>query len=259
MDGRLPLSGVGVLVTRPAGQAENLCRLVEQAGGRAIALPAAEIVPVSDVEPVRALLAADWDLMIFVSRNAVEHALPLLPGGRLPLDCTVAAVGQATARALAAAGREPDLVPGGRFDTEALLAMEALEDVLGFRVLIVRGVGGRATLGETLAKRGARVSYAEVYRRERPQVDPAPLLAHWRQDIQVVTATSDDILQNLIELFGSAGRELLLGTPLVVVSERTAELARSLGFGRIEIAERAGDEEILAALCRAVQPAPGPE
>jgi uroporphyrinogen-III synthase len=252
-----PLSGVGVLVTRPAGQAEPLCRLIEAAGGRAIALPAATILPASDPEPVRALLGAHWDLMIFVSRNAVEQAIPLLPGGRLPSDCTVAAVGQATASALSAAGREADLVPGGRFDSEALLAMDALEDVLGFRVLIVRGVGGRATLGETLAKRGAHVAYAEVYRRDRPQVDPAPLVAHWQSDIQAVTATSDDILQNLMELFTPNGRDLLVATPLVVVSERTADLARALGFGRIEVAERAGNEEILAALCRAVHPPEG--
>ena len=250
------LSGIGVLVTRPAGQAEALCRRIEAAGGRAIALPAAAILPVSDPEPAQTLLAAPWDLMVFVSRNAVEHALPLLPGGCLPEGPTIAAVGQATARALAAAGREPDLVPGGRFDSEALLAMDALADVLGFRVLIVRGEGGRPTLGETLVERGARVAYAEVYRRVRPQIDPAPLLANWNRDIQVATATSDDILQNLLELFTPDGRDALVATPLVVVSERTAELARSLGFARVEVAERAGDEEILAALCRAVRPAP---
>ena len=250
------LSGIGVLVTRPAGQAEALCRRIEAAGGRAIALPAAAILSVSDPEPARTLLAAPWDLMVFVSRNAVEHALPLLPGGCLPEGPTIAAVGQATARALAAAGREPDLVPGGRFDSEALLAMDALADVLGFRVLIVRGEGGRPTLGETLVERGARVAYAEVYRRVRPQIDPAPLLAHWSRDIQAATATSDDILQNLLELFTPDGRDALVATPLVVVSERTAELARSLGFARVEVAERAGDEEILAALCRAVRPAP---
>lgn len=249
------LSGIGVLVTRPAGQAQALCRLIEAAGGRAIALPAAAILPVSDPEPARALLAARWDLIIFVSRNAVEQALPLLPGGRLPADPTIAAVGQATARALAAAGRDPDLVPGGRFDSEALLAMDAMEDVLGFRVLIVRGEGGRPTLSETLAKRGASVTYAEVYRRVRSQIDPSPLLAHWSRDIQVATATSDDILQYLLELFTPDGRDTLVATPLVVVSERTAELARSLGFARVEVAERAGDEEILAALCRAVRPA----
>jgi uroporphyrinogen-III synthase len=253
------LSGIGVLVTRPAGQADGLCRLIEAAGGRAIALPAACIAPVVDPEPARTLLAAPWDLLIFVSRNAVEQAIPLCPGGRLPEGPAIAAVGQATARALSAAGRDPDLVPGGRFDSEALLAMDAMEDVLGFRILIVRGEGGRATLGETLVRRGARVAYAEVYRRLLPEIDPTQLMERWHCDIQLATATSDEILMNLLHLVTPSGRDALLATPLVVVSERTAELARSLGFVRVEVADRAGDPEILVALCRATRPAPAPE
>ncbi len=254
MSGTQSLSGLGVLVTRPADQAEGLCRLIEAAGGRAIRLPAAQILPVTDPQPARTLLAAHWDLIIFISRNAVIQALPLLPDGRPPDGARIAAVGQATAGALATAGMEPDLIPAGRFDSEALLAMDALQDVLGFRVLIVRGEGGRATLGETLTNRGARVSYAEVYRRALPDLAPSRLLANWHHEVQLATATSDDILRNLMHLLTPAGHDALIATPLVVVSERTATLARSLGFARVEVAERAGDVEILDALCRASQP-----
>jgi uroporphyrinogen-III synthase len=253
------LSGLGVLVSRPADQAEGLCQLIESAGGRAVRLPAVQILPASDPEPARALLAAPSDLMIFVSRNAVIQALPLCPGGKLPENCTLAAVGEATARALTDAGREPDLTPTGRFDSEALLAMDALQDVLGSRVTIVRGEGGRPTLGETLTSRGARVAYAEVYRRALPDLDAGPLLANWREQVQLVTATSDDLLHNLMRLVTPAGQAALLATPLVVVSQRTAALARSLGFVRVEVAERAGEREILAALCRAARPADTPE
>jgi uroporphyrinogen-III synthase len=259
LSGPCDLSGLGVLVSRPADQADGLCRLIESAGGRAIRLPAVQILPASDPEPARALLAAPCDLMVFVSRNAVVQALPLLPGGRLPADCTLAAIGEATARALTAAGREPDLTPTGRFDSEALLAVDALQDVLGSRVVIVRGEGGRATLGESLTSRGARVVYAEVYRRVLPDSDAGPLLANWRDQVQLATATSDDLLHNLLRLVTSGGQAALLATPLVVVSQRTAALARSLGFARVEVAERAGDQEILAALCRAARPAGAPE
>ena len=254
MSGTQNLSGLGVLVTRPVDQAEGLCHLIEAAGGRAIRLPAAQIVPVSDPQPARTLLAAHWDLIIFISRNAVIQALPLLPDGRPPDGARIAAVGQATAGALATAGMEPDLIPAGRFDSEALLAMEPLQDVRGSRVLIVRGEGGRATLGETLTNRGARVSYAEVYRRALPDLAPSRLLANWHHEVQLATATSDDMLRNLMQLLTPAGYDALVATPLVVVSERTATLAKSLGFARIEVAERAGDAEILAALCRASQP-----
>jgi len=253
-----PLSGLGVLVTRPAAQAERLCALIEAAGGRAIRFPTVEIRPASESEWLRWRLAEPWDLLVFVSRNAVEHAQPLFPGAQLPPEPRLAAVGRATAEALTAAGRPADLVPRGRFDSEALLALPELSDVRGRRVLILRGDGGRALLGETLAARGAEVVYAEVYRRVLPRLPVAGLLERWREEIAVATATSDEVLQNLLKLIGAAGQARLLATPLVVVSERTKVLAQDLGFARVGVAERADDEAILAACCDAISSGVGP-
>ena len=174
------LGGRGVLVTRPADQAEPLCRLIEAANGRPIPFPTIEIIPARDPRAAQDLLAQPWDLMVFISRNAVEHAVRLTPAaapwGKARL---LAAVGRATAIALGDAGRPPDLVPGERYDSETLLALPELARPLGWRVLIVRGEGGRATLADTLAARGAEVTYAEVYRRSRPEVDAGPLIARW--------------------------------------------------------------------------------
>jgi uroporphyrinogen-III synthase len=224
--------------------------LIEQSGGRAIPFPTIEILPPTHPEPARGLLAEPWDLLIFVSRNAVEQALPLLPARRLPAGSVLAAVGAATAKALAEAGRPPDLMPSEGYDSESLLALPPLADMRGRRVLIVRGDGGRPLLGDTLAARGAKVAYAEVYRRALPRADAASLLIRWDADVQLVTATSGEVLDNLCTLLGEEGRERLLATPLAVVSERTAAAARALGFPRVEIAERATDEDLLAALCR---------
>jgi len=247
------LADKGVLVTRPEAQAEGLCRLIAAAGGRAIRIPAIAIEPAANSEPARHLLAQTWDLMIYISRNAVEQSLPLLPDGRLPTEPQIAAVGRATAAALAAAGRIPDLVPTERFDSESLLALPALRELRGARVLIVRGTGGRAVLGDALIERGAELAYAEVYRRTLPKIDPTPLVARWRQNVQLATATSGEVLDNLLTLVGPNGRKLLLATPLVVVSERTAVAARRMGFSRVELAERATDEAIVAALCHLVE------
>jgi uroporphyrinogen-III synthase len=246
------LGGRGVLVTRPAGQAEGLCRLIEDAGGRAIAFPTIAIAPIADPEPARRRLAEPWDLLIFVSRNAVEQALSLCPGGHLPAGGRLAAVGAATAKALAKVGRAPDLVPAGRYDSEAVLADPSLAEVAGWRVLIVRGEGGRTRLADTLTARGAEVAYAEVYRRALPEADATALVARWSQEIQLVTATSGEVLDNLLALVGEGGRAALLATPLVVVSERTAVAAGEHGFRRVELAERADEVAIVAALCRLV-------
>ncbi len=245
------LSGAGVLVTRPAEQAEHLCALIESAGGRAVRLPALAIEPLEDGETQRQLLAEPWDLLIFISRNAVVHGGPLFPSGELPSAARIAAVGQATARALSEAGRAPDLVPAGRYDSETLLALPELADMRGQRVLIVRGDGGRALLGETLAQRGAEVRYAEVYRRVAPSADVGALVARWSHEVQIAMATSDEVLQNLVALVGPVGRAALVATPLIVVSERTGELARRLGFASVRVAARADDEAILEA-CGAV-------
>ncbi len=190
--------------------------------------------------------------MVFTSRNAVELALALVGEaageGTWPRAARLAAVGRATAAALTAAGRAPDLVPPERYDSESLTALPGLADMAGQRVLIVRGEGGRALLGEVLSERGARVEFAEVYRRVRPALDPQPLIARWPADVGLVIATSDEVLLNLVDMLGAAGRDRLLATPLVVISERTAQTARGLGFPRVRVAERADDTSILKAL-----------
>jgi uroporphyrinogen-III synthase len=157
-------------------------------------------------------------------------------------------VGRATAVALTAAGRAPDLVPPERYDSESLTALPELAAMAGRRALIVRGEGGRALLGDVLTERGAQVAFAEVYRRVRPTRDARPLIACWRAELGLVIATSDEVLLNLADILGAAGRELLLATPLVVISERTARTARELGFRTVRVAERADDPAILKAL-----------
>lgn len=243
------LGGRGVLVTRPAAQADGLCRLIEAANGRAIRVPSIEIAPVADPREAAALLAQSWDMLYFVSPNAVEQALTLVPDGSWSGVAKVAAVGRATAQALTDAGRAPELVPEQRFDSETLLAMPELADMRGRRVLIVRGEGGRALFAETLRDRGAEVRFAEVYRRLRPAFDPEPLLSRWTETVAAVTATSDEVMLNLMEMLGPEGRAHLLATPLVVVAERTAEKARRLGFVQVAVAERAEDAAIVRAMC----------
>jgi len=245
------LGGLGVLVTRPGHQAQGLCRQIEAHGGRAWPFPTLVIAPTADPAPARALLARTWDLTVYTSVNAVQFAArltaPALSGGSLARAGRVAAIGTATAQALAALGQAPDLVPE-RQDSEGLLALPMLAQPTGQRVLIVRGEGGRTLLGETLTERGAQVSVAEVYRRGLPEVDAAPLLARWDWDVQVVTVTSGEILDNLVRLLGAAGHSRLRATPLVVISERLKEKAAALGVLQIICAAGADDAALLAAM-----------
>jgi uroporphyrinogen-III synthase len=246
------LAGRGVLVTRPAAQAEGLCRLIAAAGGRALRLPTIEIEPPADPAAATTLLAQRWDVVIFISRNAVDGALALAPEALRSSGAKLAAVGRATAGAMDQAGLPPTLVPGAGFDSEALLALPALDAVAGQRVLIVRGEGGRALLGETLAARGAEVRYAEVYRRAAATVDVAALLPAWREELHLLTATSDAVLDNLLALLPPAAQPWLKGLPLAVLGPRNAETARSRGFAQVAVAPDTSDHGMLRALCTLV-------
>lgn len=244
------LGGLGVLVTRPAQQSQPLCELIRTAGGRPFCFPALEIRAPRQGHATQALLQGlhRFELAIFVSPNAVRYGLQMLQGvGGLPVALELAAVGEATAGSLAAAGYPPALVPARRYDSEALLASPRLQRVAGQRIMIIRGEGGRTLLGDTLRQRGADVVYAEVYRRACPDARVDDLVARWKE-IDVVTATSNEILDNLEHLFGPAHRPLLHKTPLLVISERMQSHARRLGFQRPLRAQRASDRAMLEAL-----------
>ena len=248
-----PLLGLGVLVTRPAGQADTLCRLIEEEGGNSYRFPVLEIAPPADPAPLEALIdhLDDFHWAIFISINAVEWGLKAVQQRRdLPSSLKLAVIGPTTARALEDHRLRADLMPAPPYNSESLLALPEMGEVAGKRIVIFRGEGGREHLANTLRERGAEVEYAEAYRRSRPRHDPAPLLRAWREGgIQVATATSNEALLNLVEMVGEEGRRYLLETPLVVVSERNAALARELGFTfEPVVAQEAGDAALAAAI-----------
>ncbi|MCB1734046.1 MAG: uroporphyrinogen-III synthase [Gammaproteobacteria bacterium] len=243
-----PLEGLKVLVTRPAHQAGGLCARIEAEGGTPVRFPTIGIELPQDIRPARERLGRDhWDRVIFVSVNAVQAALEL--DNRWQTQPLVA-VGNATRNALIAAGLSVSLSPDDGFNSEALLALPALQSVHGQSILIVRGEGGRETLAETLRERGAVVEYAEVYRRVIPEADPHALLQSWANGgVDIVTVTSNESLTNLVTMLGSAGHELLARTPLVGVSDRVLQIAASFGLPKPPIvAASAHDTDVLAAL-----------
>jgi uroporphyrinogen-III synthase len=248
---RSELNGLGVLVTRPAHQAGQLCELIAAAGGRPIRFPTLAIRDLSDTPAVDERLAhlADYRIAIFISPNAVRFGLAAIARhGGLPAGLKLATVGNGSAVALERAlGRAPDIVPTDAFDSEALLALPALQQVAGQRLLILRGEGGRELLAETLRQRGATVEYAEVYRRECPA--PPDDGQDWLEKADIISITSSEALNNLVTLTPVSQRSRLLSKPLVVISKRTAQLATELGFHQPAIVTRlAGDEAILEAI-----------
>ncbi len=243
------LQGAGILVTRPAHQAAGLCTLIESRNGLALRFPALEIQPAADQLTAATLLRQASGIVIFVSPNAVKHGLRLMQGNALSAQLTLGAVGKATAKALQEAGYKVDLMPSERFDSEGLLALPDLQQISGKEIVIVRGVGGRPLLGDSLQERGAEVVYAEVYRRVCPDAAPSSLLRRWEEDVHLVIATSIEILMNLRRMLGSNGWSRLQRTPLLVISERMLQKAEVLGFETILRAKDASDLAVVDCVC----------
>ncbi len=248
----IDLHGLGVVVTRPAHQAEGLCSLIERAGGRAIRLPLLEIAAPADEAAARATLAglAGFDWVIFISANAVHWCYSYRRQG-LPAGPLIATVGEASARQLQEDFRRTaDLLPTEGYNSEALLAMPALQQVAGKRILIVKGEGGRTLLADTLADRGAQLSYANLYRRRLP-VDAKQQLAAIRQHekVDVLILTSGEAIENLLILADATSRNWLCSMSWLVIHQRLVDVARQAGcHNNILVSDGPGDENILRRL-----------
>lgn len=244
-----------VLVTRPAGQADGLCRLLEEAGYTAVQLATIEIREPDDIESLQSLVGSlqNYDLAVFISVNAVNRGLDYLLARRdWPQQVKIATVGASSAAALREHGLAPDLVPVHQYNSEALLALDELQDMHGKRVVILRGNGGREHLRDTLSARGAVVDYVEVYRRVCPAADSQLMRALLQPGaLDIITVTSNETLQNLFSMAGGGGQPQLRTLPLVVASERQAQLAQELGFEHAAVvAKNAGDAALVEAVKR---------
>jgi len=241
------LNGVGVLVTRPLKQAHIFAKRLEAFGAVPIVFPTIEISPPQDMQPLleaRARLGT-YDFVMFVSANAVEQAL--IPLTHWPENVMALAPGKETAGTAAALRQAgvPDqciLTPTSRFDSEGLLALPALQQMQGKRVLILRGERGRELLGETLAARGAEVTRVTCYRRVCPNGGVAndaeflwPLLHQNR--LQAITLTAGEALDNLETMAGETLCQALKALPVFTIHPRIAEHAQARGWKAVDTSD----------------------
>jgi uroporphyrinogen-III synthase len=244
---RGPLHGVGVLVTRPARQAAGLSAQLAALDAMPVVFPAIVILPPPDRAALgRAHAKLDaYDIAIFVSANAVEYGAPA--PRQWPARLRTFAPGPGTAAALAAVGIADAEFPADPFDSEGLLALPALADVRGKRVLIFRGGGGREVLGDELQARGAQVDYVDCYRRAAPKSGAQGLVEAMRDKrVHALTFTSSEGLDNLWRLLDGEGRALFAQLPAFVPHRRIAEHAET--FGLATIVTEGADAGLIAGL-----------
>jgi uroporphyrinogen-III synthase len=276
------LQGQVILNTRPAHQQAELTRILQLDGARVLSFPLIEIEQINkeqlgiesnDIDSIDTAAApkspaqsvwspisrpiSDYDILLFVSRNAVEGAFRFIETADLQASTCFGVIGSATRTALAAAlaGSQFDLagclVAGEPYNSETLLQAQALHQVAGKRVLILRGQHGRNLLGDELASRGAKVEYAEVYRRAVPRHGVGVFNQLTASGFPtLVILTSDEGMHNLFKLVDASAALALCRVPWLLISERMRESARKLGHNAtVLIARNASDKGIRQTIC----------
>ncbi len=247
-------ASANVWVTRPSHQADGVSNLLTGAGLHVVRFPVIEIQPITGSDRLTSIFGniARYQLLVFVSQNAVALSIQhYLDVASVPHDTLIVAIGGSTASMLQQHGLTNVLHASGGADSEALLSMPELqaEMVVDTSILLVRGQGGRGLLVDTLTERGASVEIAEVYMRNTPQYDTNETSRLWQQVApDAIIVTSNESIENLVNLTPDAKRQTLLQTPLVVMSARNAVCASEHGFtGNIIVTSEMND----SGLCKA--------
>lgn len=246
------MASISVLVTRPAHQNENLNKSLQTLGFEVISFPtiainAAAATPfLSDLHNQ----IQGFDMALFVSRNAVDFTFKYLAPGSLPEKLQLGVIGKGSWLALKKKGVESHVIPAQSFNSEGLLAADALQQVAGKNIIIFRGQQGRNLLGDTLQQRGAKVTYCEVYRRKLPHYSNDYVVELLEQNFPgLAIFTSAEGLNNCFTLLDTNQAQQLRQVPWLLISERMRETATNLRHNaEIIIASNASDEGIVHAL-----------
>lgn len=250
-----PLLAKRVVVTRAAAQAAPLLEKLRAKGAIPVATPAIRILPPDDPSSLRE--AADslekYDWIVFTSSNGVRALLGARgTSASWPTSLRVAAVGNATARAISDAGVNVDFQP-------SVAVAEALGREIpiaaGSSLLWPRGNLAGVELATALAARGARVTDVVAYRTVA-DVELLGIVDALRdRRVDAITFSSASTVRHVVEGLAAAGvriERLPAGTrPLIVcIGPVSAAAARECGLPVDGIADPSDDDGLIAALIR---------
>jgi len=232
-----PLKGRTIVVTRARAQAQRFVQLLEAAGARVLQAPTIVIEPPASWEPLDTALAAldSFTWLIFTSVNGVAMVDRRLVARGIPWAAIarkrVAAIGPATADALAEHGVRVEAVPA-EYRAEGLV--ERLRVVLGpaDRVLLPRAKDTRDILVVELRRLGVSVTEVPAYQTRRVEDGVVRLReALASGNVDAVTFTSSSTARNFAEQFSEDERSAWRGkTAVASIGPITAATAAEYGL-----------------------------
>ena len=235
------MSSYRILNTRPAHQADEMTRLIENKGGFVFNLP------VFDIQLVQ--FNADnldkFDYVVFLSANAVAS---YFKKQALINGCAIA-IGPATKSALEKIGIKNSILPS-QFNSEGVLLMPEMQFIKNKKIAIICGENSKSLLPETLKKRGADINLIICYRRIPMIYDMSVVFKKLTDsNINCIVSTSLESYFALLSLFKNVEyRTWLLKKTICVISDEMQHQATTDGFSNVVQAGNATDEAIIRAL-----------
>lgn len=238
-----PLRGQRIVVTRSQEQAGTLADWLMALGAEVIPFPTIQFVPLlSEVLAAAFHHLSTYDWLLFTSRNAVkfffaagEESLSALP--------RIAAIGSATAEALAEQGVVVQLMPDN-FTGEELVAN--LGDLTGQKVLLPRSRLGRPEIVAQLQAQGAEVTEISLY--DTVPMSPSPeAMSELAHGLDAITFTSPSTVQNFCQMVPD-WQSLINDVVVACIGPVTAAAAAQQGFSSIITAPEHTAEGLVKAL-----------
>lgn len=245
-----------VIVTRPEQEARKWVNALADAGYDAVSLPLIDVLAPPNPDAVRSAWQRlhDFDAVMFVSGNAVDHFFALKPAQAPVLDASGAinirafVTGPGSFSALKRAQVDPDHIDmpdreAGQFDSEALWAVVRHRVQAGYKILIVRGAGsaeayaegsaegsGRDWFAQQVRSAGGSAEFVVSYQRQAPKLSPHALALAQQAatDGSVWLFSSSEAIGNLMT---SCAGYSWAQARTVVTHSRIAQTARAAGFG----------------------------
>ena len=244
-----PLLGRRVVVTRARDQAGPLVEGLRRLGAVPVEVPVVEMADPADGGTALADAAAriaTFDWVVLTSANGVDRLLPLLRDSRALGPAKVAAVGPATATALARWHVVADLVPDEAVGEALVDAFPAPPDDRPGRVLVAQAADARPVVVDGLRAAGWGVEAVEAYRTLLAAPDPVTVTEAKAADAITFTASS-----TVRAYLDAAGADAV--PPVVVcIGPVTAATARDAGLPVTAVADPHTVDGLLAALVSAL-------
>jgi uroporphyrinogen III methyltransferase/synthase len=179
---------------------------------------------------------ADFDWLIFTSQPAVRFTAARLPGGRLPAQPQIAAVGHETARAIRDLGAQVALLPDDQRQEGLIAAFSNLTP--GTRLLLPHALAGREALVQALREQGCHVEAVSAYQTlPRTPLPPVPAF-------DVAIFASPSALRAFVDHHGVAP---LTRKTVAAIGPTTAAEAAAHGIATV-VSQRPSIDALISAI-----------